>query len=99
MHKKLYIAIFLAHILNRAEKPKSYTNRNFRSYIIFYHLPILSSPNLLILLALTILIYLKTRAESDGYRSIMYRIVDKWVQFIKHPLSLLYKGYFSSDQL
>ena len=38
MHKKLYIAIFLAHILNRAEKPKSYTNRNFRSYIIFYHL-------------------------------------------------------------
>ena len=63
------------------------------------NLPILSSPNLLILLALTILIYLKTRAESDGYRSIMYRIVDKWVQFIKHPLSLLYKGYFSSDQL
>lgn len=62
-------------------------------------LPILSSPNLLILLALTIFIYLKARAESDGYRSIMYRIVDKWVQFIKHPLSLLYKGYFPSDQL
>ena len=40
-------------------------------------LPILSSLNLLILLALTIFIYLKTKAESDGYRSIMYRIADK----------------------
>ena len=59
-----------------------------------HFLPILSSLNLLILLALTIFIYLKNRAGSDGYRSIMYRIVDKWVQFIKHPLSLLYKGYF-----
>ena len=39
-------------------------------------LPILSSLNLLILLALTIFIYLKTRAGSDGYRSILYRIAD-----------------------
>ena len=43
------------------------------------YLPILLSLNLLILLALTIFIYLKTKAESDGYRSIMYRIADKWV--------------------
>lgn len=38
MHKKLYIAILLAHILNRIEESESYTYRNFRSYIIFYHL-------------------------------------------------------------
>ena len=42
-------------------------------------LPILSSLNLLILLDLTIFIYLKNRAVSDGYRSIMYRIADKQV--------------------
>ena len=40
-------------------------------------LPILSSLNLLILLALTIFILPQTKAESDGYRSIMYRIADK----------------------
>jgi len=48
----------------------------------------------LILLALIIFICLKTKAASDGYRSIMYRMTDKWVQFIKHPYCLLYKGYF-----
>ena len=40
-------------------------------------LPILSSLNLLILLALTIFILPQTKAEGDGYRSIMYRIADK----------------------
>ena len=40
-------------------------------------LPILSSLNLLILLALTIFILPQTKAESDGYRSVMYRIADK----------------------
>lgn len=59
-----------------------------------FFLPILSSLNLLILLALTIFIYLKNRAWSDGYRSIMYRIADKQVYLIEHPFSLLYKGYF-----
>ena len=62
-------------------------------------LPILSSPKSLILLALTIFIYLKTKAESDGYRSILYRTADKWIHFIKHPCCSLYKGYFPSDQL
>ena len=52
-----------------------HTNKTRIDVIIY--LPILSSLNLLILLALTIFIYLKTRAESDGYRSIMYRIADK----------------------
>lgn len=65
----------------------------------FHFLPILSIPNLLILLALTFFILPQTKAESDGYRSIMYRIVDKWVHFIKHPCCLIYKGYFPSDQL
>ena len=39
--------------------------------------PILSILNLLILLALTIFILPQTKAESDGYRSVMYRIADK----------------------
>ena len=39
-------------------------------------LPILSSLNLLILLALTYFIYLENRAGSDEYRSIWYRIDD-----------------------
>jgi len=50
-------------------------------FVIHSHknLPILSSLNLLILQALTIFIYLKNRAGSDGYRCIMYRTADKWV--------------------
>ena len=44
--------------------------------IIFIPSYLLSSLNLLILPALTIFIYLKTKAESDGYRSILYRIAD-----------------------
>ena len=55
-----------------------------------FFLPILSNLNLLILQDLTIFIYLKTKAESDGYRSIMYRIADNWIHlFIKaiFPLS------------
>ena len=43
----------------------------------YINLPILSSLNLLILLALTIFILPQTKAESDGYRSVMYRIADK----------------------
>ena len=49
----------------------------FCSFIRSCTLPILSSLNLLILLALTIFILPQTKAESDGYRSIMYRIADK----------------------
>lgn len=48
----------------------------YMQYCLFY-LPILSSLNLLILLTLTIFILPQTKAESDGYRSIMYRIADK----------------------
>ena len=88
-HKILYDSEFLPHCLQMSELKFSH----------IHHLPILSSLNLLILLALTIFIYLKTRAESDRYRSIWYRIADKWVHFIKHPCCLLYKGYFPSDQL
>ena len=49
----------------------------FLFFIFSKTLPILSSLNLLILLALTIFILPQTKAESDGYRSIMYRIADK----------------------
>ncbi len=51
--------------------------RLYSTYLFQTFLPILSSPKSLILLALTIFIYLKTKAESDGYRSILYRIADK----------------------
>ena len=47
----------------------------FDDYLDAY-LPILSSLNLLILLALTYFIYLENRAGSDEYRSIWYRIDD-----------------------
>ena len=57
-------------------------------------LPILSSLNPLILPTLTIFIYLKTKAKSDGYRSIMYRIADKKVQLIKHPFLCFIKAIF-----
>lgn len=59
-----------------------------------YNLPILSSLNPLILPALTIFIYLKTKAKSDGYLSIMYRIADKKVQLIKHPFLCFIKAIF-----
>lgn len=65
------------HSRQKGQRQSEGRKQYFQQYLHHQNLPILSSLNLLILLALTIFILPQTKAEGDGYRSIMYRIADK----------------------